>query len=342
MTDIEFVSLDPSNPAQVEEWWDVLSGSIGHDTPDYPLPSRSVSLMMMLYPSRSASVEHVLARVGGTVAASAELTWTHVDNRHVLEFELEVHPRFRRRGVGTALLAEVERRAGADGRTALVGYTPQPIPGGPHRSDGGCRFAERSGYTNSQQEIHRRVDLTTVDETVLEERLADAWAKADGYRLVQWTGMPADDYLIEGMAYLDSRLMADAPMGDLDLQPLSDDADRIRGDIQRSRDRGMLVLNTGVRHVDSGRLVAWSDIHVNPGHETDAFQGITIVDSEHRGHRLGSIVKIENQRLLRRYRPMLRYVHTWNAESNDFMIDINEAVGYRAVDRWIGYQKRLG
>ena len=81
---------------------------------------------------------------------------------------------------------------------------------------------------------------------------------------------------------------------------------------------------------------------VNPDDETNAFQEMTIADPGHRGHRLGTIIKIENQRLLRRYRPMQRYVHTCNAESNDFMIDINEAVGYRVVDAWVGYQKRLG
>jgi hypothetical protein len=45
--------------------------------------------------------------------------------------------------------------------------------------------------------------------------------------------------------------------------------------------------------------------------------------------------------LLRSYRPRMRYVHTWNAEVNAHMIGINEAVGYRAVDRWIAYQKKL-
>ncbi|MGH8878505.1 MAG: GNAT family N-acetyltransferase, partial [Stackebrandtia sp.] len=100
-------------------------------------------------------------------------------------------------------------------------------------------------------------------------------------------------------------------------------------------------LHTGVRHIVSGRLVGWSLIVVNPGEESHAWQEGTIVDPDHRGHRLGWIVKIENQRQLRRYRPMVRFVHTWNAETNKFMIDINEAVGYRPVNRYIAYQKKI-
>jgi hypothetical protein len=78
-----------------------------------------------------------------------------------------------------------------------------------------------------------------------------------------------------------------------------------------------------------------------PGGEEHCWQGNTIVDPEHRGHRLGTILKVENHRQLRSYRPRMRYVHTWNAEVNAHMIAINEAVGYRAVDRWIAYQKKL-
>ena len=228
MTDIEFATLDPSNPAEVEEWWDVLVASSTHDLPDCPVPSRPVGVLTALHPTQFVSQEHLVARVAGATAANAALTWSHTDNRHLLEFGLDVHPRFRRRGVGTALLAEVERRARVDGRDTLVVYTQQGLPGGPPRSEAGGRFAERTGFTEGLREIHRRVDLTTVDESALDDRLAAGWEKADGYRLVQWIGEPSDRCLIEGMAYLDSRLVMDAPMGDLDLQPLSDDTDRMR------------------------------------------------------------------------------------------------------------------
>ncbi|GAB3649127.1 hypothetical protein GCM10028833_16250 [Glycomyces tarimensis] len=44
---------------------------------------------------------------------------------------------------------------------------------------------------------------------------------------------------------------------------------------------------------------------------------------------------------LRRYRPMIRYVVTWNSEVNGHMIDINEAVGYRRFTRELAVQKQL-
>ncbi len=37
--------------------------------------------------------------------------------------------------------------------------------------------------------------------------------------------------------------------------------------------------------------------------------------------------------------PQLQTVDTWNAESNRFMIDVNEALGYRVVGRGYDLQK---
>ena len=72
-----------------------------------------------------------------------------------------------------------------------------------------------------------------------------------------------------------------------------------------------------------------------------AFQQITIVDPDHRGHRLGTIAKIENLRYAMSHEPALRIIDTWNAAVNDHMISINEAIGFRPVDSWNNWQLTL-
>ena len=70
-------------------------------------------------------------------------------------------------------------------------------------------------------------------------------------------------------------------------------------------------------------------------------QGGTLVLEEHRGHRLGMAIKLAN---LRRYRcgsPTSRTVHSWNADTNAPMIAINEALGFRAVERLLEMQRRV-
>lgn len=82
---------------------------------------------------------------------------------------------------------------------------------------------------------------------------------------------------------------------------------------------GFLDLTMNDR--DSARLV-----HFNPGV---------------RGRRLGTILKIADQRRIREWRPRMRYVWTGKAESNTPMIAINESIGYRLAGHDTAFQKKL-
>ena len=48
---------------------------------------------------------------------------------------------------------------------------------------------------------------------------------------------------------------------------------------------------------------------------------------EHRGHRLGTLVKVANLERLLDVAPEARRVHTWNADTNTYMVAINELDG---------------
>jgi hypothetical protein len=72
------------------------------------------------------------------------------------------------------------------------------------------------------------------------------------------------------------------------------------------------------------------------GHQHD-----TSVVREHRGHRLGLLLKAGMLLWLADAEPQLETVDTWNAESNDHMISVNEALGYRILGRGLQFQRRL-
>lgn len=57
----------------------------------------------------------------------------------------------------------------------------------------------------------------------------------------------------------------------------------------------------------------------------------TQVRSDRRGHRLGMRLKAANLEHLRRCNPAAARIHTWNAEENGPMLDINVALGYLPV-----------
>ena len=72
-----------------------------------------------------------------------------------------------------------------------------------------------------------------------------------------------------------------------------------------------------------------------------AYQWGTLVLAEHRGHRLGMLVKLAALRALQAASPSTRSVSTWNAEGNTPMIAVNEALGFVPVGTLSSWTQRL-
>jgi hypothetical protein len=182
--------------------------------------------------------------------------------------------------------------------------------------------------------------VSDLDDDHLASLRADAIAHSRGYSLVQWQGAaPAE--LLDDLAALMSRMSTDAPLEDLDWEPERWTAERYRQHEHSIAAAGRVRLTTAARHDASGRIVACTDIVTAAAQPEFASQWSTIVISEHRGHRLGMLVKLANVQLLRTRRPGVRFVNTWNAAVNTHMVGINEAMGFRAVERWREWQLKL-
>jgi GNAT superfamily N-acetyltransferase len=339
--DIEIIPIDPLDRDMVTGWIETQRAVVAHDQPDEPLPSPAFQRLRLLLWPESLNVERYVARSGGAVVGALQYSMPNQDNQHLLELELEVHPEHRRKGIGTALIEFTEKRAAELGRDTILASAPDSLPDGPKFDHSGQLFAKARGYAVVDQEIHRRNDLTLVGDDELARQYAAAWVKAAGYELVQWVDEVPDE-IIDGYAALCERMYTDPPMGEeLDIRPAKYDAARIRNTEWTAMERGQTQYFSAVVHVETGEVAGMTGLGLVPGEELHAWQLDTIVEEKHRGHRLGTILKIANQRLMRRYRPQIRYVHTWNAEVNDHMIAINEAMGYRALCRDLDVQKKL-
>ncbi|WP_230487240.1 hypothetical protein [Nocardioides anomalus] len=95
------------------------------------------------------------------------------------------------------------------------------------------------------------------------------------------------------------------------------------------------------RHRDSGRLGGHSVVAVDEETPARGWQHDTAVAQDHRGHRLGLLLKTEMNLWLRDAEPALEVVSTFNAESNDHMIGVNEQLGYRIAGRELEFQRSL-
>ena len=77
---------------------------------------------------------------------------------------------------------------------------------------------------------------------------------------------------------------------------------------------------------------------LHPSEPGYAHQCDTAVSRDHRGHRLGLLLKIEAMRWLAEAEPQVEVIETWNNVDNTFMIAVNEALGYRLSTVQTTYQ----
>jgi GNAT superfamily N-acetyltransferase len=283
-------------------------------------------------PTPASEFERALAYVGGTPAGYTSLELPKLDNLDNAGLELWVSPDCRRRGVGSAMWTHAAARIRALGRKRITVESAE--------SADATGFAAAIGAAAALRETRSRLDVAAIDDQHLNAMLADAWTHADGYQLIRWHGVPADRY-IDDVAYLDSRFLTDAPTGDLEWEPEKIDADRVRKHEQMWIERDVGRFHTGMVHSDSDRLVAWTTLSGAADTPTHLWQHITLFDPLHRGHRLGMIVKVANLAYAREHRPQLAAIDTWNASSNEYMLAINRAMGFRAVDTWVEWQKTV-
>jgi GNAT superfamily N-acetyltransferase len=238
------------------------------------------------------------------------------------------------RGIGSAAYELIERTARENGRTVLQSWAEHPEAPGPRLApptgfgeipeDHAARFYLRHGYSLEQVERNSAFDLTAPFDTV-ERLLAEAEAASAGYRIVQWFAPTPPEYA-EGYAWMKSRMVTDAPAAALEFDEEKWDAARIAEHDAKYVGRTMQV--TAAQHVASGELCAFNELVVGKDRTEASHQEDTLVLKEHRGHKLGTLVKCAGLLSWREVAPESPRVITYNAEENRPMLDINEAIGF--------------
>lgn len=316
----EVREVDVHDDEILTAWWRVSDEVSRHDVPGQP-PWRIEELRGYLrFPWRSQKVAYRGAFVDGVMVGMARVDYSLVDTPHLLQFDLQVLPDHRRNGLGTALLEEVVAEARKTGKRTLVAEGVAPAHGGPQIGDPGGGFAFNNGFKPALVNHHRVLHLPVRKDVV--DQLE---APEDDYQIVSWRDHLPEEW-IEDRARLAARMVTDAPMGDLDITEEMWSADRFREmeELVASMERE----TWGVGAVANGRLVAASEIAVPKAIGWYADQWDTIVDPDHRGHRLGLRIKLANLRALMTERPDVEQVWTYNAAENAPMIRVNDALGF--------------
>ena len=97
-----------------------------------------------------------MVRDGLRIVDTADLGRPLQSNLRLADLEIDVLPRWRGRGIGTALHEEAFRLAGADGRTTLLGHVHIPENGG---TSPAFAFASALGFEEVRRGHHLVLDL---------------------------------------------------------------------------------------------------------------------------------------------------------------------------------------
>jgi RimJ/RimL family protein N-acetyltransferase len=240
-----------------------------------------------------------------------------------------VHPAFRRRGVGRELLRHAAGRAAASGRSVLGSVALQDTAG--------QAFARQIGAKAGVVEARRLLDLTAAPPGTYPRLRAGAAGRAAGYTLARWLGATPDEYVVKIAGALNA--MNDAPSNE-GWEDHRWDTDRVR-----ERHDGVVRLSTvrrysvAARHEETGEVAALTQVYIDPGVRWLGQQGLTAVTRPHRGHRLGLLTKAAMLEWLAEAEPALERIITGNADSNSYMISVNETLGFELLEpAWQFYQ----
>jgi len=292
----------------------------------------------------------LVAKVDGRIVARTIYEAPHESGSVDVWLKLEVLPAFRRTGIGSALFEQLHTMAVAEGRTAQQAYVLHKIAeGGPRlaspngfgsvpRNNAETQFLLQRGFVLEQVARISRLDLP-LDDAALSASIAMAThAAGTDYRVTLWTGRTPEQW-ISDIAMLHQRMSTDAPSAGMEFTEETWDEDRVRAldDSREASPRTMLVA--GVEHVPTGVLAGFTELWVPEEVERPVEQRDTLVLKEHRGHRLGMLLKLANLQHLEHTHPGHPSVNTFNAEENRPMLGVNEAIGFQAVGYGGGWKR---
>ena len=337
MSDIDLVTIDPTADDELLERWVQAQTDVGEHTFGDRHTSYSVAeVRAALRLTRNHDVELVAAVRDGAVVGAGRLDMPLRDNTSMAALRLAVPPAHRRQGVGSALLAELEARAAAAGRTTLLSESEAAV-GGPEPATG---FAPAHGYAAALHELRSDLDLPGDLDAVLGPLEAEAREPSAGYELrTWWDGVPTK--WLAQRAELSARMSTDAPFGALAVEEERWDEERVLEQGRIAREQRRRVVETVAVDPSTGRLVAFTILAVAEHTPQLAYQWDTLVLREHRGHRLGQLVKAANLRALLAELPRVRRVVTWNAGVNGPMLRVNRAMGFQVTGSMTEWQKQL-
>lgn len=344
--------LDDADAADFRDLADLFTRALAHDLGRDHL-RWVASEMLPRWQDQTYQLQGgFLARRHGVAVSGLAYSGPREAGARELEFDLLAAPEARGQGVEGALLSRLTAEAAEHGRDILQTFSLHPTGWSgpvltPPTGFGEIPIDDQSqlyldqGFTLEQVDRNSLFDLTG-DLRTVRQRLDDAevFAGSD-YRTVTWTSPTPPEYA-DGYAFVLSRMSTDTPASGLTYTEEVWDAERVRRRDAKLAAGGLLLSVAAVVHVPTSRVVAYNELSIGEDRTRATSQWGTLVAKEHRGHRLGTIVKCANILRWRELVPASPYISTFNAEENRPMLDVNEALGFEGIAAGGAWRRELG
>ncbi|WP_427895516.1 GNAT family N-acetyltransferase [Kribbella sp. GL6] len=315
--------IDPADLALFDEWYDALRAGAVAGREAALVETREALGSSLRNPGPLKTRLAVGAFEDDRVLGTMLFEYRLADNLDAVEVEIDVPPEHRRRGIGTALWQWAVTRSAQLGRTIVqteLGVPADPWPG--------ATFAARLGFAVEHVEEHLVVPLP-YDDLLLEDLRSSA-GRLDGYRLTSWAGVCPPEHR-QAYADLHSAMDLDVPTGGMTREIVPWTVEKLEASEARV-DRNYLALVT-MAHTLDGAPAGYTLIYLPRANAEHAQQDDTLVLREHRGHNLGTFLKLANLSQLAEHRTSQRYLHTWTALTNAPMRKVNARFGFRPVEQ---------
>jgi GNAT superfamily N-acetyltransferase len=268
----------------------------------------------------------------GRMVGFAEVGWEEYgDNAEMSFIGLDVAADKRRQGMGTQLLRSCVDVAEAAGRPLLFFDTHKNIPAG-------AAFMAAIGADHKFTGRYSILRFPEVDVAQLEGWVARAAERAADYELVGWVGACPDERAEAFVA--EQSVMNTAPTENLEYEDEVFTIERLRDREARWAERGANWRTLVAVHTPTGEMVAHTDVMLPSKWPERAYQNDTGVNPAHREKGLGRWLKAQMLLDIMREQPAVTAITTFNAGSNDAMLGINYAMGFRTIGEFPSYQAR--